>query len=636
LYLVAILASVVFGCGGSGGSSPSAVPTGNKAVRAASLASYQSLGAGMGFPNRVLRLTAPKSSKIGPAPLFPELAAVIGPNTRTLTYDPDLGLYETSTSTSNSLTVDFYSDSAGTAPAGNIQIKSASSLSSTSYPLTINASVNITAGNIPMTGSCIIKYLDGTGNNTMSGQLALPKNHESVTIGLTLSPSFQVGGTVTVVENSTTLTATNIQGTLDTSLSCDFTMNPGDYTGQGTLNFATGVQKLTFNSATGTAAASITSDGSMVVDYSDGTTETIVNPISALLVVTTGTETTGGTTSTTAGTTAGTTSGKTSGTSSGTSGGTTSGNQVLYNTPTLLSAVKSIVGVSLNGDHMVTQASGAGGTLYSYYYSTPTGAGVELQPKSGAEAAAGVNASGQMVGTMNGVYNAGCYWSSAGAQPVALTVPSGFEYAAATSINDGGEIIGIAYSSAGSNQPVYWKTYKSMPVLLNEGSYAAALGSPSATVLIDNKSQVLDATGENGSYVWTSSTANPIKIQGARPATFSISDYGVVGDSDAGVASPVIWTGSNFTATALKTVTGSIDYSPETINDSGVVAGGFGNGESSSAGVWFLDATPIHIASSIPSSPPFTDSLATVFFIFNDGSMVVSGGKGYYYVTPKS
>lgn len=595
LFLVGACGALALsiGCGGSSGSKAAAAPTGKAAVRVAGLSSYHSLAAGMAFPNAVLRLTAPSGSGIGADPVLPKAIASMVGKARTkalaskgattragdLDYSDLLGLYDDFEMTAaNTATFTFYSDAAGTAKVGTMTIKtSGDTLVPTTFPATVDASVDLTAGTLPMKGSCEIVVAGGTGQNTLKGSLALTKDDLSFTVDMTLSDALAVGGSVSIKGHGQTITATNISGTLDQTLTCDASVEPGGATGTGTLSFLDGTIALTLKTAEGTSTAGISSvNGSLVFTYPDGTTETISSPLTAP-VTSTGTVSGGGSTN-----------------GGGTSGG---GSSLPYNAPVSFGGSDAFFTTYASNGNLVG-SDGSTGSIVPSYLTSPTGS---TQPVNFGSYTGyfdqgyvnGLSGGGAMVGyavdnNVVGQYFHPLYWSSLNAAPAELPLPanypSGRRGGSAISASPGLQIVGYVDFGTTTQQFVaaYWASPTTAPVKLKgtDGSDAAGLAGVAATdsgTILGQRDGISTGGSTRQWVVWTSPSANAIALDKANfpinpVTTLFMSKSGVV----AGVGSdglPYVWAPPSYAPVALKIPSGDKNVTIAGINAGGEIVG---------------------------------------------------------------
>jgi hypothetical protein len=471
MAITCCLAGIILGCGGSGGTGTA--PTGNEAVRSASLGCYQSLGAGVAFPFAALVASAPTGSMVKTAALLsPRYAKyAMGLKRTSLTEVSDLGLYtDGGVITGSKDVISYYTDAAGAVSAGQMILTTAAgTFDYASYPAKVTVVVNVTGGNLPCTGTATITFDGPSGTNTMQGTLDLTKNKESVTIDLALSATLAVSGTMNISENSTTIYATNVSGNLGGNLPFDFTIAPQGFAGTGTINLVNSTISLTFTNPK-SAGCAVNSSGDLVLTYPDGTSETVNNPLSATLLA-------GGSTTGSTGTT-------TSGTTSTTSGGTTT-------TTTTTGGTSGLAGYN------VTQIA------------------------SGAMAISAVSPNGQMVGQdSKGNF---VYWSSPTAAAKALTLTSSATVQHLCAINNSGHILAAATDQQSADlTPLFWSSYAKTPTEMTPvGSTSASVSSQ---MYLNANDQVLVGYGN---LYYASPTSSPISINGLQ-SLCGISDAGAV------------------------------------------------------------------------------------------------------------
>jgi hypothetical protein len=626
ISIATTIAAAIIGCGGSGGKTSSTNAATKAGIKAVAIESYQSLGGGMAFPNKILRLTAPANSGIGPSPSIPTLAkSKFRPRTSAIEYNPILGLYEQDAVTSAKVSAQFFTDSAGTNPAGTMTATSSSgSFSFATYPVTISASIAVTGGALPISGNCKIVYQGPSGNNSMTGTFSLPTNQETATINMTLSPTHAVGGSVTIVDGTTTIQATNIQGNLDGVLTCSATVQPGNFTGSGTLDFDTMQVSLVLNSTAGKATASVNSSGNLAIVYPDGSTEVVTNPISAALNGESGgTTSTTSTTAATTGSTATTTTGSTSTTA------TTSGASLYTVSPT-----QGITTTQVNTSGYAVGLSYAGSSIVTFpNFVTNFG----LTPYA---SVVYVNGSGAAVGTGGSEENglsAPLYWSNvelAGGVPTGVTmqeyIPDSDQVAG---ISDAGVVLGTStiYSTgAAVSTAIYWKTPTGAPAFVK---VPAGLSNVSISASARNGGFVgsgyLSGASTPTYYYWTSPTTLPIVVKPPAGVSVSAGGFTLTGVNNSGqiVATNVVsststgwyYSGAASNPTALTDVTTGSDPNirATAINNKGVI-GGSG---SSGAVIWTqLKPTILNkVATQLAGSSPWIGVRA-----LNDNGQIVA------------
>ncbi len=560
------------GCGGgSGGSTPL---QGNAGFRAATVASYQSLGAGVAYPYTAIKLVSPTGSALRSALALPGTAPGRSAPTRAagLTLVSALNLYtDGGVFANNVASVNFFTDAAGTQPAGSIVITIPSNLVSSSdlttyksYPAVIPIVVNLTAGNIPCHGDLKVTFNDNTGANSLTGSMTLTKDNVTFAVNLGLDDQFNVSGTVTVQENGATIQATNVSGSLSGTLTCNVTVLPYNWTGTGTLSLLDGSMSLSLKTGTGTSTATADSAGNVTIVDADGTKDTIHDSFLAGLIagsndtITAGGGTTnGGTTNggtTNGGTTnGGTTNGGTTngGTTNGgtTNGGTTnggSGGTPTYNAPVNLGALTP---VQINNSGQILGITTDSSQIPVFLQSSTATAqkllGVTQPFQAGVYSALRMNNSGQIVGFGGNV--GGAYWPTATSQPQLLASGNSSAYGISDSglivgqtydsqftpittawptpttpytmtslgiydtplgISPDGQIVGWTYNSNAITLS-YWKSYKATPTALAPGTLAASSGTVAMSV--NAAGQICGTIGtngnSNGAAYWASPTS---------------------------------------------------------------------------------------------------------------------------------
>jgi|GEM_PF-3694299 len=611
---VVLFLALVIGCGGSGGSGGTvAAPTGKQAVRSASLAGYQSLGAGSALPYVAAQVAAPKGSLLA-------LAAKALLPVRGISYVQALGLYSSSaTYNGTQATILYYTDAAGTHPAGSMTVTAPSGFAYSSYPATVTVAASITAGNLPCNGKLQIVYTDSSGANTMTGNLQLTKNNESMSLNLKLTDSLVLNGGMTISENGTTITATNMSGPVAGDATFQFTLGPQEYTGTGTVDLTTADISLTFTNPAG-SSASVNSSGDLVITYSDGKVETIDNPLSATLL--------GGDGGTTGGTS---TSGGTGTTSGGT--GTTSGSTPPYTLASVSGTSPTIQWVAPGGEMV-----GMSGGIPSYW-SSPTAqpAAIKTDPTVSGLIVTGVNSSGNIVGLgQSGTNAALLFWKSYNTAPVHMFVPAGVVPSDSGNawIQTSGRIIASFLGSNLSSLPtyVYSSSTDANPVLLPGGS-------------VNGVSDGNEAIGYNASSVlvyWSQLTGSvqptPIPVANT-PSVKSakIGGNGNIAVSDLGANTLTVLTAPSYsTQTVLKAPTGTLTGTG--LGPTGHVFGSLQvdtTGRDNDGLIWTsLTGSPINLRST--ATPGVTEAFyETTSGVLVVGSYDTSGTFHYGAMTPK-
>lgn len=646
---IASVLGLIIGCGGGGGgggsapvSTPVSAPTGNLAVSSSSLAGYQSLNGGVAYPFKALVQTAPSGSGINTA-----LALVRSLTRSAPTLISGLNLYEGDpTGSGGTIKINYYSDAAGQNPAGSMTLSTAQgtydssqgTFNYTKYPATIALAVNVTAGNLPCQGSGTIVYNGASGTNVMKGTLNLTRNNEQISLNLTLSPSGQVAGTMTVTEQGTTITITNPNGQLEGDLSCDFTLAPQGYSGTGTLNLTNATMALKFTNPTGVSSTT-DSAGDLVITYANGTTQTIPNPLTSTLLVTggnSGSTTTGstGSSSTTSsttgssGTTAATTGTTTSGTTtSGTTG--SGGTKLYYATPAALPQTSSVTIAKVTPDGQMVGNIFNSGYATPYYFPGPT---ATKQPLAGSISQVfGLNKSTQIVGSSN---DSAVIWLTPTSNPTTLQPyqSATYPWQEAEGINSKGEIVGVCYTEDAFGNytyiPLYWKNYQSAPVALSTAVTAGGSNQfMDGATDIDDNDHIYDRSAYGLGFYWPSVNANPVAFVGD---PLGVGNFGAVGFN---TPNAYVWPAPSFVA---KQLTGA-SARAYCVNDSGLIGGMIAT---NTPGIWAIDGTPNALSAMIPSTPTFTGTVDHIAFLFADGSFITASDPNseiqtYYYAKPR-
>ncbi len=268
---------------------------GNEAFHAASVASYQSVGAGVSYVFKSLQLCSPSGSPIHNKALIKNLIhgiySPLGKNTNELTdslvYIPFLNLYLNLSYVSNIINASFYSDASGTQSAGYVKITLPTHVtdptdptSYASYPANITVEINITAGNIPCQGNLLIVFTGNSGANTMTGTNTLTRDDVVYTLNLGLDDNLNTSGSITINEKGATVSATSVNGFVLDTLNCDVSISPYNWTGTGKINLLTGSLYLNVNTGSGISTAASDSIGNLDINYGDGTSEKITNALS--------------------------------------------------------------------------------------------------------------------------------------------------------------------------------------------------------------------------------------------------------------------------------------------------------------------------------------------------------------------
>ena len=269
------------GCGGGGGSSsPVKVPTGNLAVQSGVLAGYQTLSAGRYFLLPAIEAAAPSGAFAGRVGGGSSSAIALRPGPRALantatalTEIAPLNLYTDGGVVNGSKeTFSYFTDVSGTSPAGKITltVEGGQTIGNyLSYPVTVDIDVNVTGGNLPCQGTAQAVFGAASGQNTLKGSLTLTKNQEVATVDLALSDLFEVSGTMTILENGSTISISNISGVVTENLALEFTMTPQNDSGIGTMDLMTGQLVLVITDPAG-ASCNVDGAGDLLINFGDG------------------------------------------------------------------------------------------------------------------------------------------------------------------------------------------------------------------------------------------------------------------------------------------------------------------------------------------------------------------------------
>jgi hypothetical protein len=622
----------VAGCGGSsnnGGHSTSESTgqtlTGNLAVQAAVVSSYQAFQGGVNYPFAQVQATLPNGSAFK-ASLRAAIAAAVqkraeakGAQTAhtNLSVD-DIGLYSTISTSGNTATLTAYSDEAETQSVGTLTVTQTAPSVTTinpgtyaSYPVAFNIAANLTGGPLPCTGSGTIALNDAAGAGEIKGTFNLPATDVTANADLTLNDSGALGGGLTVTENGQTITLNNLSGTIDGNITGTVKVSPQNYTGTGTLSIANDTFSITLNTPTGTATGTIDSSNNLVISYPDGTTETIANPLSALPTTTiTG--------------------------SSGSGGGGNAGPLALdvaayFPIQDFLPTVSN----SVNGNVLINN-SGQGVVLNSYTQ-------IAFVPNVNALTASQTlvtvpntseNASAKLVGLNNAgefVANAGInsvyVWTSPTATPTVLsTTPLGPSDGgeSATALSSSGEIVGTvdfdlcAWANAAAAPTVLLPLNDT---LVTDAGYTLTEVGGNLQVSGPNGPDTVTLTGVGGqpitaSYANGQATLGLAGMSGTYSATFTATQAG------------------QEVATFPFTLTiGDLSGQATGVNANGVIVGSSINGQSlnqAGAPVYWTNASP-H-AQTLPEPTGSDADNFTTLGISNDGQIYGNTVSGHVYV----
>ena len=546
-------------CAACGGTSSNTALTGNVAFQAVAVSGYQSFRGQADFPYAALQLALPKTSPFLRAKTADRRLADAP------TFFPDLGLYFTTSTGAGKATLSFFSDAAATAPAGTIVLSGLPGDLGTypSFPVTLDGTVNITAGTVPCTGSMTITLSDAVGKNTLKGNLSLPKTSVAIDFNFTLDDEGNVGGSSVITEHGSTITMSGISGGLAAdAITGGVTVQPSGWTGTGTFSLATGEFSVVLATGSGSSQASSNASGGLDLTFADGTEETISAPLNtqpdAPIV-----------------------------TSNPDAGGTVNG----YTT------------VALPGFQFTAKgANGAfGGVIFSaglpMYVAPGSSTPVALKNNSAAQGVPyGINLHGAIVGVLNQSnqgfnFDKPTYWASSSAAPTTLALLPGDIAGIAVSINASGQIVAAGYDGF-FHHLVYYSSPTAAPVLLatvgvGTDNFGHADGYPLA--ISDNGVIAGDYVYASGNtflydaYVWPTPTSKPVKL--AAPAgdrdtqVLGVNASGaIVGSSslsysDSNPLHAVYWASAGAEPVVLGELSGGISASATDINASGQIAG---------------------------------------------------------------
>jgi uncharacterized membrane protein len=219
--------------------------------------------------------------------------------------------------------------------------------------------------------------------------------------------------------------------------------------------------------------------------------------------------------------------------------------------------------------------------LYIVYYTSFNGTEFVIRNFSGGYSAQRINSindTGNMVGSSLNTTSRNrvpVYWHSYTEEPI--LVPLGvYTQAACTSINNNGNIVGLAVSSS---EPLYWSSNISSPVTFPNASFS------SSRPQINNNGNIIinleDGLNNPVPTYFTSYTGSPININtGSFTNCFAlaINDNGnIIGSSyvDEEIQIPLYW--SSYASTPIVISTGSffnynpVRFNPLCINNSGTI-----------------------------------------------------------------
>lgn len=505
-----VTAVVVLGCGGSYGSTSSTSTDTKAEMRSVAVSGYQSQVAATRYILPMMVKTAPTGSPMA------GLGGIVAPSSHraaTPGFIDELGLYYTTLTTGATVRINLFTDAAGTQSAGFLSatIEGATSFNTdyVRYPVVVDLTGNVTAGNLVASGNLKLTFTDKNASNTLTGSFNAPVKGIVAQLDMSLDPTGNVGGSITVVQNGLTTQVTHLAGDIVDGFTGDAVVMPGNMTGTATINLITGTFSCHLSDGK-TIGDTTVSGGVLRTTYNDGTTLTLDNPVKQPV----------------------------SGSGTGGSGGGGGGNTNPAFTFTAL-ATKNIVVVTPNGKVLGLTDPGSGSLQYA---ATATGTPMNLPAAPGGLSGfqyAGMNSNGQIAGLALDSSNRWnlVYWSSPTATPIVVdTLTYGAAIPKAVLVLKDGKILWSGFGTAmgGANGTrVYTSPSDKSPYLL-KGGYAKAGSDGTAVVGFSN------VTGQDSwVYVWpnVSPTTVPIKVAGADTVhiksavvgptgTVAVTDYG--------------------------------------------------------------------------------------------------------------
>ena len=633
------LAFLLTACGGGGGASTAPVNpplTGNTAVHAAVVSGYQVFQGGLSYPLLQVQATLPPGNALKPA-----LAAVLQKRLGSsalavvpalpLQLDSVLSLYSAGFTISGSSIQDqFFSDSAGTQPAGNLIVSypagttiTSLGVTSATLPVTMGISANITGGTLPMSGSGTIRLNDASGAGEIKGTLTLTATSVQASADLNLDAAGTITGSATITQNGQTITVTGLSGPFTGTITGNVAVAPQGYTGTVSLSLA-GAFSITLTTPSGTATGSF-GTGGLTIAYPDGSQEAIVTPLTTQPATPPATATISGTLYTDANKNGVLDNAETgipnlTVTLTGPSGSSTAttASTGAYSFTNLAAGSYSVSSPATSGTTAretqspisVTLASGQNAAGNNFGYLPPPapapvtfGAPVTLGLGTAGVAPdvpLGINNLGQIIGQSPNS-SSGVFWSgpAATAQPLpqlagTVTLPS--------VINNTGEIIGEAFNVL-SGSPV-WATPTSVPTLVTSGNFQS----------LNDLGEIVGANSFWASASSQAATLSPLAGFAAVQAMAINAGGLIVGRSinSGQPLQPTFWSSPTSGPAALPGV-------PETfvafyVNSAGQIIGAFNNTIINTAGgVWFW--------SSVTAQPVLLPALA--------GGGVLVNGNGF-------
>ncbi len=265
----------------------------NQAVHATFVSGHQSFHAALNYTYTPLNFALPSTSPIKSAlaralqshihAMQPAGQSEPASSQPTVSYNDDLGLYQTEMiQNGNTAAINYYTDAAATMPAGATTLTfpdgvTAGNYSSSSYPLTLPITQNITAGKIPCTGAGTIVLLDAQGKNTIQGSLNLTRIGLTVTADIALDDEMNVTGSGTISENGETITVSGMAGPFAGNIAGSAVLTPQNYTGMANISITAATFSAVFTTPNGVATCSSAND-TLSIQYPDGSIEILTDP----------------------------------------------------------------------------------------------------------------------------------------------------------------------------------------------------------------------------------------------------------------------------------------------------------------------------------------------------------------------
>jgi hypothetical protein len=455
--------------------------------------------------------------------------------------------------------------------------------------------MELTAGNLPCSGTMNIVYSDANGANSMTGKLTLTRTSVDVNINMTLTSNLKVGGSISMQESGATISLTNIAGDLASPLTCDVSVSPYGWTGSGTFSLLDGTFSMNLNTTTGRATAAPDSAGNLAISYADGATETVTSPLLAALV--------GGTTG---------------GNNGGSTGGTTGGS---YTVKTLTAALPQ----AITADGILIATDTNASSPKPIYLASPDAPPLALQPYNGLYPySLHINKTGQVVG-FNSDVKQPIFYANSSVAPILLTQTHGSS-AGAFDINDNGAMVGYQFISAGYTTPAYWSSGSAAPtdLTLPDGDFTGSSRAITSDGQIIGSASPLSGSTNHLLY-WASPTAKPQILQnisgGQNTTLYNINKAAqIVGTSQVGsVVTPVFWSSPTAAPQTLPVLSGTTAVEVLAMNAGGQIVGSSQVNGKQVAVLW-KDGKVQNLNDLIPSGSGLVLARATGI---NDSGMIV-------------